>query len=142
MNLKTLTKRFGVWLLISFLVLLFGIVRWDVPPATALFLAGTWGLIIFLRLDLANDKDSTVIEEITSSDGSVIATIQEWDDKTSDKYIGKVKRNYQDGVFAKEKAFEDLEKAKQWVTATYKQELEKHQQRNHHSKHKFPTSNQ
>ncbi|MAT99942.1 MAG: hypothetical protein CL608_22610 [Anaerolineaceae bacterium] len=138
MNLESFLKKFGVWLLFSFIFLLIGIVRWDVTPYIAILLAGMWGLILFMRLDLYAGKSAVIVEKITSLDGTVTATIEEWKDKTGKRYDGKVKRNYQDGVFAKEEEFVDLEEAKLWLASTYQQELEKHLQRIRQSERQNP----
>ncbi len=128
MNLQSFTKKFGVWLFISFIVLLIGIVQWDVKPYTAVLFAGLFGFLIFLRLDLHTEKGAKILKEIKSEDGTVTATIEDWTNEKSETFVAKVKRNYQDGVFAKEKEFLDLQEAKQWLTTTYQLELEKHAQ--------------
>ncbi len=76
---------------------------------------------------MSGGKDT--VDEITSPDGIVQATVEAWDDKNTILYIAKVKRNYRDGVFAVEKEFEGVVEAKEWLASTYQQELEKHQQK-------------
>lgn len=72
---------------------------------------------------------SDTVDEIISPDRMIIGTVEAWSDNKSIWYIAKVKRNYQDGVFAREKEFESIEEAKQWLAITYQQELEKHRER-------------
>jgi hypothetical protein len=129
MDFQPLIKRFGIWLLISFLILLLGSSQWDVKVSTAILFAGLTGLLVFLRFDRHNEKGAICIEEIISPDAIVFATIEEWTDDVSKRYIAKVKRNYQDGVFAPEQQFEAVEATKLWLEATFQQELAKHQQK-------------
>ncbi len=131
----------GIWLIISFFVLLFGITRWDLPPTTAVLFAGLLGFFILLQFGSHMEGGKDTVDEIASSDEIVVGNIEVWHNKKTIWYNAKVKRNYQDRVFAKEKEFEDVEEAKAWLAFTYQQELEKHQQYLHQIEQTSSTNN-
>ncbi|WP_420642463.1 hypothetical protein [Candidatus Leptofilum sp.] len=126
---ERIIQSLGIWILVSLLLLLIGEPLWDLPPLQAVLYAGLFGFSVFLTLGRQMSGGKDTVDEITSPDGIVQATVEAWDDKNTILYIAKVKRNYRDGVFAVEKEFEGVVEAKEWLASTYQQELEKHQQK-------------
>ncbi|MEZ4590297.1 MAG: hypothetical protein R3D55_04045 [Chloroflexota bacterium] len=124
-------KRVAIWLLISAFFMLIGEIFWDATPAQTALTAAGLGLVAFMRFGLLNERGTTLIEEFKSEDGLVIATIEARTDQVGEVYLAKVTRNYQTGVFAKEKSFDQLQDAQTWLTTTYQLELEKHAQHPH-----------
>lgn len=129
LKLEPLIQRVAIWLLVSSFFMVIGEILWDATLAQTAVSAGIFGLVLFLRLDLFTERGANIIDEIKSDDGIVAATIVDRTDQVGEVYIAKVTRNYQEGVFAREKEFDQLQDAKEWLTTTYQLELEKHQQR-------------
>lgn len=119
-------KRIAIWLLVSAFFMLVGEILWDATPAQTALTAAGLGLVAFIRFGLLDERGATLIEEIKSEDGIVIATIEDRTDQVGEVYLAKVTRNYQTGVFTQEKSFDQLQDAKTWLTTTYQLELQKH----------------
>ena len=131
LELEPILKRVAIWLLVSAFFMLVGEILWDATPAQTALTAGGLGLVVFLRFGLHEERGTTIIEEIKSEDGIVNGIIEDQTDQIGEVYLAKVTRNYQSGVFAKEKSFDQLQDAQTWLTTTYQLELEKHTQHPH-----------
>ena len=94
----------------------------QVATVTAFFF-----IMIFARRTKGRLPKNWVVDSYSNVDGFVVAKIDGFlFDMNKSKYIGSVKRNYQDRVFLKEEEFDDYNEAKAWLRMTYDEELSKH----------------
>ena len=122
-------------ILVSFTIF-FRFIRWDLPLLVLILMLGVMGMLHLMsrKYGGVGKSNITIVETKKSDDGFVIAKITKWiqTGKRSIKYnifICEVKRNYAEGVFYKEKSFDDLSEARAWLRVIYWQKLEKHLQK-------------
>ncbi len=138
MKKKKITQIFIIfsWLL-AFSFLIFVDITYSDPPLFILILiTGIIGFVFLMhdKQDGESNSNMVIVETKKSHDGIVVATIIEWTQERrraikNDIFTCGVKRNYKEGVFYKEKSFDDLSEARAWLKDIYFQELEKHLQK-------------
>ena len=94
---------------------------------------GRVGFLIILLMVIAYTPSHEIggnqyrIDKVSiSPDGIVVATLEQWTSrKGRHEYTSKVKRNYKDRVYLKEKNFEEADEAQAWLKETYESGIEK-----------------
>lgn len=124
------------WLFATFFIFIIGGGTWKLaflPTLTGAAFLGFKLILPLLAADLNDEEIETIVaQSLSSPDGIVTAKIEYTrSKKPSPKakilYECLIKRNYQEGVFIQEEAFEALDLAESWLEKTYQDELKKHE---------------
>ncbi len=135
MNKSFLSKKVTLWFALTIIFFFISYIRWghstEETVYTLLLYAVVSSLTFMVEFNSALNNEKENVLTLCSLDGIVSGVIEQITIGESNRvlFVCQVRRNYQDGVFAKEKTFEKLNDAEAWLNEAYEKALTKHAER-------------